>query len=128
MKLVELLRSECVRVGSTADDKAMALCEIATLAKQSKALKRISEDEILEGLQERETLGTTAFGHAVAIPHCRLKGVKDFVVGLMTVPAGVEFESEDGTKVQLDRFYHRAPGPEQHAHPAAVGDFAGAAG
>lgn len=101
MKLVELLRSECVRAGSTADDKAMALCEIATLAKQSKALKRVSEDEILEGLQERETLGTTAFGHGVAIPHCRLKGVKEFVVGLMTVPGGVEFESEDGKKVQL---------------------------
>lgn len=101
MKLVELLRGECVRVGSTVDDKAMAMCEIAALAKQSKGLKRISEDEILEALQERETLGTTAFGNGVAIPHCRLKGVKDFVVGLLTVPEGVEFESEDGKKVQL---------------------------
>lgn len=101
MKLVELLRSECIRVGSTVDDKAMALCEIAALAKQCKSLKRISEDEILESLQERETLGTTAFGNGVAIPHCRLKSVKEFVVGLMTVPGGVEFESEDGKKVQL---------------------------
>ncbi len=101
MKLTELLRSECVRVGSTVDDKAMALCEIAALAKECRVLKKVSEEAILESLQERETLGTTAFGHGIAIPHCRMKGVKDFVVGLLTVPDGVEFESEDTRKVHL---------------------------
>jgi len=101
MKLTELLRTECIRVGSTADDKAMALCEIAALAKESPVLRKISEDEILEALQERETLGSTAFGHGIAIPHCRMKGVRDFVVGLVTVPEGVEFEAEDGKRVHL---------------------------
>ena len=101
MKLSELLRKECVQVGSTVDDKAMALCEIASLAKKSDILKNVSEEAILEALQERETLGTTAFGHGIAIPHCRMKGVQDFVVGLLTVPDGVEFESEDTHKVHL---------------------------
>jgi len=101
MKLTELLRSECIRVGSTVDDKAMALCDIAALAKKSAILKNVSEEAILEAMQERETLGTTAFGHGIAIPHCRMKGVRDFVVGLLTVPAGVEFESEDAQKVHL---------------------------
>lgn len=101
MKLTELLRTECIRVGSTVDDKAMALCEIAALAKKSKVLKKVPEEMILESLQERETLGTTAFGNGIAIPHCRIEGVKDFVVGLLTVPEGVEFEAEDGGKVHL---------------------------
>ncbi len=101
MKLTELLRTECIRVGSTVDDKAMALCEIAALAKKSKVLNKIPEEAILEALQERETLGTTAFGQGVAIPHCRMEGVRDFVVGLLTVPEGVEFEAEDGKKVHL---------------------------
>lgn len=101
MKLAELLRKECIRVGSTVDDKAMALCEIAALAKKSAILKKVSEESILEALQERETLGTTAYGHGIAIPHCRIKGVKDFVMGLLTVPEGVEFESEDKQKVHL---------------------------
>ena len=101
MKLAELLRKECIRVGSTVDDKAMALCEIATLAKNSTILKSVSEEAILEAFQERETLGTTAYGHGIAIPHCRIKGIKDFVVGLLTVPGGVEFESEDNQKVHL---------------------------
>ena len=101
MKLTELLRPECVRTGSTVDDKAMALCEIAALAKKSNILREIPEEVILESLQERETLGTTAFGHGIAIPHCRMEGVRDFVVGLLTVPEGVEFEAEDGKKVNL---------------------------
>ena len=101
MKLTELLCSECIRAGSTVDDKAMALCEIAALAKKSAVLKKVSEEAILEALQERETLGTTAYGHGIAIPHCRIKGIKDFVVGLLTVPEGVEFESEDNQKVHL---------------------------
>ena len=101
MKLTELLRTECIRVGSTVDDKAMALCEVAALAKKSSILKKFPEEAILEALQERETLGTTAFGHGIAIPHCRMEGVRDFVVGLLTVPEGVEFEAEDGKKVHL---------------------------
>lgn len=101
MKLTELLRPECVRVGSTVDDKAMALCEIAALAKKSNVLNRVPEEAILEALQERETFGTTAFGHGIAIPHCRMKKARDFVVGLLTVPEGVEFEAEDGRKVYL---------------------------
>ena len=113
MKLAELLRSECIQVNSTVDDKAMALCEIAALAKKCDVLKGVSEEAILESLQDRETLGTTAFGNGIAIPHCRMRDVKDFVVGLMTVPDGVEFEAEDRKKVQLIVFI---VGPRQQSN------------
>lgn len=104
MKLTELLRTECIQVGSTVDDKAMALCEVAALAKKSKVLKSIPEEAVLEALQERETLGSTAFGQGLAIPHCRIDGIQDFVVGLLTVPQGVRFEAEDGKQVHLLAF------------------------
>lgn len=115
MKLNELLRSECVKANSFADDKALVLCEIAALAKESDLLKNVTEEQILEGLQERETLGTTAFGEGIAIPHCRLRDVKDFVVGILSVPKGVEFESQDGKKVQLIVFII-APRNESNTH------------
>ncbi len=115
MKLAELLRNECIQVNSTVDDKAMALCEIASLAKKCDVLKGVSEEAILEALQDRETLGTTAFGNGIAIPHCRMRDVKDFVVGLMTVPDGVEFEAEDRKKVQLIVFII-APRQQSNTH------------
>lgn len=115
MKLSELVRSECISVGSTVDDKALALCEIARSAKKCSVLKNVSEETILEALQDRETLGSTAFGNGVAIPHCRVRDVKDFVVGIMTIPDGVEFEAEDRKKVQLIVFIV-APRQQNNVH------------
>jgi nitrogen PTS system EIIA component len=101
MKLSDVIRRECVQINGAFEDKAMALCEIAALARKSPLCRNVSEETILEALQERETLGSTAFGSGVAIPHCRLKNVRDFVVGLITVPDGVDFEAADHKKVQL---------------------------
>jgi PTS system nitrogen regulatory IIA component len=115
MKLTEVLRPECVRTGLVIEDKALALCEIAALAKKNSLCRHISEEDILEALQERETLGSTAFGGGVAIPHCRLKAIPDFVVGVLTVPEGVDFESADKQKVQLIVFI-LAPTDRPNAH------------
>lgn len=115
MKLAELLRTECTRVGSTANDKALALCEIAALAKKSLVCRNVTEEAILEALQDRETLGATVLGHGVAIPHCRLRGLHDFVVGLMTAPEGVDFEADDHGTVKLLIFII-APYEQSNAH------------
>jgi len=56
---------------------------------------------LLVGLQARESLGSTGVGKGIAIPHCRLKAVKDFVVGAVTVPSGVDFDALDAEKVRL---------------------------
>lgn len=101
MRLADVLRPECVKVRANFEDKAFALCEIASLAKRSPICQRISEEAILEALQERETLGSTAIGEGIAIPHCRIKGIKDFVVGLITVPNGVDFDAPDNQKTRL---------------------------
>lgn len=115
MKLTDVLRPECVRTGVVIEDKAIALCEIAALAKQSPLCRHISEEDILEALQVRETLGTTAFGGGVAIPHCRMKTISDFVVGILTVPDGVDFEAADKEKVRLIVFM-LAPADRPNAH------------
>jgi PTS system nitrogen regulatory IIA component len=115
MKLTDVLRPECVRTGLVIEDKAIALCEIAALAKKNPLCRHISEEDILEALQERETLGSTAFGGGVAIPHCRLKAIPDFVVGIATIPDGVDFESADKQKVRLIVFI-LAPADRPNAH------------
>lgn len=101
MRLSDVLRQECIKTGAMVEDKAIALCEIAALAKRSSVCKNLSGEVILEALQERETLGTTAFGHGVAIPHCRIQGIRDFVVGAITIPEGVDFEAPDNQPVFL---------------------------
>lgn len=115
MKLIDVLRKECVVAGARFRDKAEALCEIVQIAKENPILKDVSEDEILSALQERESLGSTGFGKGIAIPHCRLKSVTDFVVGIITVPDGVDFEALDEEKVRLIIFII-APEIESNKH------------
>jgi len=101
MKLIDVLRKECVIASAQFSSKADALRQIAQTAKKSSILKEVSDEEILAGLQERESLGSTGFGKGIAIPHCRLASVTDFVVGIITVPSGIDFEALDGEKVNL---------------------------
>jgi len=115
MKLIDVLRKECVVAGAQLSDKAEALDEIVQVAKKSPILKDVSEQEILVGLEEREKLGSTGFGKGIAIPHCRLKSVTDFVLGLITIPSGVDFEALDAEKVNLIIFII-APEAEPNRH------------
>jgi len=113
MKLINVLRKECVVVGARFGDKSEALRRVAQVAKNSPVLKDVSEAEILAGLQDRESLGSTGFGNGIAIPHCRLCSVHDFVVGMITIPAGVDFKALDDREVKLMLFII---GPEKESN------------
>lgn len=58
--------------------------------------KVAKEKELYEKLVEREKLGSTAIGEGVAIPHCKMKEVKNPVVMLAISSQGVDFFSLDG--------------------------------
>jgi len=115
MKLVNVLKKECIVANVKVADKASALLEVARAAKKSSVLGDVAEHEILEKLQERETLGSTGFGGGIAIPHCRMKSVSDFVVGIVTVDDGVEYDAIDGEPVKLMVFII-APDTESDKH------------
>ena len=115
MKLIDVLRRECIVAGARLQDKADALRQIVKAAKKSEVLKDAAEDAVLEALRAREALGSTGFGKGIAIPHCRLKGIEDFVVGIITAPSGVDFESLDQEKVFLFVFII-APEAESNRH------------
>lgn len=115
MKLMSVLRDECIVPGAGFADKAEAMREIVRVAKQSPILRDIEDRALLEKLEEREGLGSTGFGNGIAIPHCRLDSVTDFVVGIITIPDGVDFEALDGDPVKLIVFIV-APEEATNAH------------
>ncbi len=101
MNLINVLRSECVQAAADCVSREEVLNAMAKLAKQSPVLASMEESIILKGLTEREELSTTGFGNGIAIPHCRLDGVEDFVVGILSVPNGAEFAAMDNQPVKL---------------------------
>lgn len=101
MNLLNVLRNECVRANAQASSRDDVLATVAKLAKQSSLLSAVDEKAVLQALTEREELSTTGFGNGIAIPHCRVEGVDEFVVGILTVPGGVDFDAMDGQPVKL---------------------------
>lgn len=76
-----------------------------------KERNRITKDkDLYEKLIQREQLGSTAIGDGVAIPHCKVKGIKDPVVMLAISTKGVNFHSLDGKPSYL--FFMVASSPE----------------
>ena len=58
-------------------------------------------DLLYDRLIERERLGTTALGHGVAVPHCKMEGLEEVVLAVGLFSEGIEFEAEDGEPVRL---------------------------
>lgn len=58
-------------------------------------------EALFQKLWEREQLGSTGIGSGVAIPHCKLAGLRQGVVAVGMAPAGVDFGAADGNPVKL---------------------------
>ncbi|MFO7906971.1 MAG: PTS sugar transporter subunit IIA [Planctomycetota bacterium] len=140
MRLFNALGLETIAAKAKLADKDEGLREVVRLAKASPLLKDVPEEAILEGLKQREVLGSTGFGGGIAIPHCRLEGVGGFVMGLISVEGeGMDFEAMDGEPVRLIAFMIGPESePDEHIHllsaisqamlvPGAVEEMASAA-
>jgi len=75
-------------------DMVSILKEMVKFLKKNDKISK--EKELYEKLAQREKLGSTAIGEGVAIPHCKLKGVKNPVVMLAISKKSVDFCSLDG--------------------------------
>lgn len=68
--------------------------EMVSFLKEKNKIAR--EKDLYNKLIQREKLGSTGIGEGVAIPHCKMKGVKDPIVMLAVSRKGVNFYSQDG--------------------------------
>ena len=61
----------------------------------------IARSLVFDSLFARERLGSTGLGQGVAIPHGRIKGLKDALGAFVRVAQPVAFDAPDGKPVQL---------------------------
>jgi PTS system nitrogen regulatory IIA component len=115
VSLFKTFRPECIQLGTEARNKAEILAELARLAKRSKVLAKVPEKRLLAALQEREQVGTTGFGRGIAIPHCALDDIDEFVVGLLIAPEGIDFKAMDGKKTTTF-FFIVGPTSQRNRH------------
>ena len=66
-----------------------------------KSCQVASYEEIVRILLDREKLQSTGIGDGIALPHGRLKGLKDFVLSFGRSSKGVDFDSSDHKPTHL---------------------------
>lgn len=102
MKLSELLTEDRVgvlrRSAGGVLDKSSVLRQVAALLAHGTT---VETSDILHVLLEREALQSTGIGEGVAIPHGFPADLEQQVAAVLTIPEGIEFDSIDGSKVQL---------------------------
>ncbi len=94
MKLHNLLIKDMIIEELDSQDKEGALKEMVNFLKRRKKISK--EKELYGKLLQREELGSTAIGEGVAIPHCKMKGVKNPIVLLAISRKSIDFQSLDG--------------------------------
>jgi len=97
-RLASILPPAQVLVGVDATSKKRAFEEAGLLFENLHGLSRAL---ITDSLFARERLGSTGLGHGVAIPHGRIKGLKNPLAAVLRVKDAIAFDAPDDEPVSL---------------------------
>lgn len=98
MQLADFLDFDAIKTALPGGSKKALLQQIANLAGQRLAL---DSGAILSSLTEREQLGSTGFGHGVAIPHGKIEGLKQIYCLFARLSEPLDYKAIDGRTVDL---------------------------
>ena len=94
--IATLLRPEYVIADLEATSKKRALELIGELVEKNTA---IPGKQIFDSLFAREKLGSTGLGDGIAIPHGRIKSLKEAIGAYIRLKAPIPFDAPDGNPV-----------------------------
>ncbi len=97
-RLSSILPAAQVLVSVDATSKKRAFEEAGLLFE---SLYGINRALITDSLFARERLGSTGLGHGVAIPHGRIKGLKQPLAAVFQLASAIGFDAPDEQPVQL---------------------------
>ncbi len=99
MDLASLVRRDLIFSDLPGSDRETVL---RAFAERIAALGLVPDaEDLYRRLRDREELGSTGIGSQVAIPHCKLPGLRKILVAVGLSRAGVEFEACDDQPVRL---------------------------
>lgn len=93
-----ILPAANILLASTAGNKADVFQQAGALFEASHSLSR---KVVFDALMQREKLGSTGLGQGIAIPHGRIKGLKEAVGAFVQLAQAIEFDAPDNKPVDL---------------------------
>jgi PTS system nitrogen regulatory IIA component len=93
-----LLPVEHVLIGLDVGSKKRLFEQVGLMFENS---RQIARAKVFDSLFDREKLGSTGLGHGVAIPHGRIKGLKEAVAAFVRLAEPIAFDAPDGRPVNI---------------------------
>src|SRR5512145_1612733 len=96
--IAKLLPQSNIVLDTEASSKKRMFEQVGLLFENNQSVAR---SLVFDSLFARERLGSTGLGQGVAIPHGRIKGLKDAVAAFVRVSEPIPFDAPDGQPVAL---------------------------
>ncbi len=94
----KILTPECVLLDSESASKKRVFERVGLLFENT---QNISRSLVFDSLFAREKLGSTGLGQGVAIPHGRVKGLRDAVAAFVKMQNPIPFDAPDALPVNF---------------------------
>ncbi len=94
----KILTPECMLLDSESASKKRVFERVGLLFENT---QNIARSLVFDSLFAREKLGSTGLGQGVAIPHGRVKGLRDAVAAFVKMQTPIPFDAPDGLPVNF---------------------------
>jgi PTS system nitrogen regulatory IIA component len=101
MKISDVLIPAMARCDVSGSSKKKVLENLAELIAQQLGGDDDQADALFQSMVARERLGSTGIGKGVAIPHCRVNGIKRICGCLVKLDLSIDFDALDDQPVDL---------------------------
>jgi PTS system nitrogen regulatory IIA component len=120
-RLAAILPASNVLVNVDATSKKRAFEHAGLLFENQHAIARAT---VTDNLFARERLGSTGLGHGVAVPHGRVKGLKNPLAAVLRVQDPIPFDAPDDEAVSLKLIFLLVPEAATQRHLEILSEIA----
>ena len=96
MQIMEFLSKKAIVTDIKSTKKEDVIRELVDALINAGEVEKRHRNKLIEALMARETLGSTAIGQGIAIPHAKSDSVSKLVAAFGLSKKGIDFDSLDG--------------------------------
>ena len=114
MQIMDFLSKKAIVTGIKSTKKEDVIKELVDALINAGEIEKRYRNKLIEALMARESLGSTAIGQGIAIPHAKCDCVEKLVAAFGLSKKGVDFDSLDG---ELAYIFFLLIAPQDSAGP-----------
>ncbi len=96
MKIMEFLSKKAISIDIKSTKKEDVIKELVDTLIAAEEIEKRCRNKLIDALMTRESLGSTAIGQGIAIPHAKSDCVNKLVAAFGLSKKGLDFDSLDG--------------------------------